>query len=56
MCKDIKHLIYYRFNTVSITFDSLCESSELGSLAMSHVAVCTIKVDFVHMSVCARFL
>ena len=24
MCKDIKHLIYYRFNTVSIPFHSLC--------------------------------
>ena len=44
MCKDIKHLIYYRFNTVSISFHSLCESSVLGgrwggnhrgSLAMS---------------------
>ena len=31
MCKDIKHLIYYRFNTVSIPFHSLCECSELGN-------------------------
>ena len=57
MCKDIKHLIYYRFNTVSIPFHSLCRTSKLGgrwggdhrgSLAMSQVAVCTIKVDLVH--------
>lgn len=31
MCKDIKHLIYYRFNTVSIASHSLCESSGLGA-------------------------
>lgn len=69
MCKDIKHLIYYRFNTVSIASHSLCESSGLGAgriastedlwhfqLSLYAQEPVLIKIDSVHMSPCAWFL
>ena len=42
MCKDIKHLIYYRFNTVSpflsISFSMLCNAGNNFSLFRGHMS------------------